>query len=402
MLESINDIGQGHVFPPESDRGRVEAIRANRKLYNNDFSPLNVDVESDTQLKKINWFRRACTFYSEFLYGNKPSVALEGNTRFDALYASAIQSILNCMFYANIDLLRYGVGCVAASPFDPLRLCVYEPDSWFIVRDMEENITADILAYTMNPGVFGNQRFAKITYSYEGDKTTVNYQVFKSNHDGVGELLLSQSYPDRTGRQVLPFFSGYAQPDQGTSMYDDMRPSVAEIVALLSRLSNTLKRNLRPHLYGPDNMLSRDESGKASLDIKGMFLPLQDGDQVPGYLQWDSKIEAIDKDYNYHLDSVFFMTGLSRTLFEPGFGSGTISGSSLQRFLIPFVAKLNTMREANRLEIIELLMLLNRNRATLGLEIVSLDPMNVNIEWPYEQLFMDTEQGQANGNETRE
>ena len=28
-------------------------------------------------------------------------------------------------------------------------------------------------------------------------------------------------------------------------------------------------------------MLSRDESGKASLDIKGMFLPLQDGDQNP-------------------------------------------------------------------------------------------------------------------------
>ena len=94
------------------------------------------------------------------------------------------------------------------------------------------------------------------------------------------------------------------------------------------------------------------------------------------------------------------MTGLSRVLFEPQFGSGTISGSSLQRFLIPFVSKLNTMRESNRLEIIELLMLLNRNRATLGLEVVSLDPMNINIEWGYEALFMDEEQEQANGNET--
>ena len=395
MLEHISDIGQGKIFPPESDRPRVEGIRANRKLFNNDFSPLNIDVESDTALKKVNWFRRVCTFYSEFLYGNKPTVTLSGNTRFDALYAASIQSILSCMFYANIDLLRFGVGCVAASPFDPLQLCVYEPDSWFIVRDMEENVVADILAYTMNPGVFGNQRFARIVYAYEGTRTRVNYQVFKSNHDGVGELILSQSYPDRTGRQVLPFFNGYAQPDQGTSMYEDMKPSVGEIVALLSRLSNTLKRNLRPHLYGPDNMLHRDESGKASLDIKGMFLPLQDGDQIPGYLQWDSKIEAIDKDYNYHLDSVFFMTGLSRTLFEPGFGSGTISGSSLQRFLIPFVAKLNTMREANRLEIIELLMLLNRNRATQGLEVVSLDPMNIEIEWPYESLFMDEDQNNA-------
>ena len=145
------------------------------------------------------------------------------------------------MFYSNIDHLRYGAGVVAASPFDPLRLCVYEPDSWYLVRDMQENIVADILAYSMSPHTFGNGRFAKITYAYEGDKTTVNYQVYKSNHDGIGELLLSQDYPDRTGRQVLPFFNGYAQPDQGTSMYDDMRPSVGEIVSLLSRLSNTIK-----------------------------------------------------------------------------------------------------------------------------------------------------------------
>ena len=402
MLESVNDISSSKVFPPESDRARVEGIRANRKLYNNDFSPLNVDIESDTVLKKVNWFRRTATFYSEFLYGNRPTVTLEGNERFSTLYAASIQNILSCMFYANIDHLRYGTGVVAASPFDPLNLCVYEADAFFIVRDMQENVIADILAYTMNPQVFGNQRFAKITYAYEGDKTTVNYQVFKSNHDGIGELILSQSYPDRVGRQCLPFFNGYAQPDQGISMFEDMKTSVGEIVALLSRLSNTIKRNLRPHLAGPDGMLAVDEvTGKRTLDVRGQFLPLQDGDQKPFYLQWDSKIEAVDKDYQYHLDHVFMMTGLSRVLFEPQFGSGTISGSSLQRFLIPFVSKLNTMREANRLEIIELLMLLNRNRATLGLEVVSLDPMNIKIEWPYEALFMDEEQEQANGNENR-
>ena len=268
----------------------MEGIRANRKLYNNDFSPLNVDIESDTVLKKVNWFRRTATFYSEFLYGNRPTVTLEGNERFSTLYAASIQNILSCMFYANIDHLRYGTGVVAASPFDPVNLCVYEADSWFVVRDMEENITADLLCYTMNPHVFGNQRFAKITYSYEGDRTSVLYQVYKSNHDGIGELLLSQDYPDRTGRQVLPFMNGYAQPDQGTSMYEDMKTSVGEIVALLSRLSNTIKRNLRPHLYGPDAMLTLDASGKRTLDIKGQYLPLQDGDQIPGYLQWDSKI----------------------------------------------------------------------------------------------------------------
>ena len=63
-------------------------------------------------------------------------------------------------------------------------------------------------------------------------------------------------------------------------------------------------------------------------------------------------------------------------------------GSSLQRFLIPFVSKVkHHERKQHRLEIIELLMLLNRNRSTLGLEVVSLDPMNIEIEWPYEALF---------------
>ena len=266
-------------------------------------------------------------------------------------------------------------------------------------RDFEENIVADILAYTRNPHVFGNQRFVKITYAYEGDKTTVNYEVFKSNHDGIGELILSQAYPDRTGRQVLPFFNGYAMPDGGVSMFEDMKVSVAEIATVLSRLSKTIQLNLRPSLYGPDGMLATDDvTGKRILDRKGQFLPMHEGDQIPGYLQWDSKEEAVDKDYNYHLDHVFMMSGLSRVLFEPGFGSGTISASSLGRFLLPFLAKLNVMREANRLEIIELLLLLNRNRATLGQEIVSLDPQNVKITWPYEALFQDPEQEQANDN----
>ena len=55
-----------------------------------------------------------------------------------------------------------------------------------------------------------------------------------------------------------------------------------------------------------------DVTGKRTLDIKGQFLPLT---------RWRPnsvvicngilKYEAVDKDYQYHLDHVFMMTGLS-------------------------------------------------------------------------------------------
>ena len=75
--------------------------------------------------------------------------------------------------------------------------------------------------------------------------------------------------------------------------------------------------------------------GNEPLMSKGSSYPCRTATKSQAYLQWDSKIEAVDKDYQYHLDHVFMMTGLSRVLFEPQFGSGTISGIILTTIFDP-------------------------------------------------------------------
>ena len=186
----------------------------------------------------------------------------------------------------------------------------------------------------------------------------------------------------RWGRQVIELKLN----PQRRSSFEDIKSSVGEISRTMTTLGRSIYRNGRPHLVGPESLLSVDDAGNLILDKDGQYLGLQPGDPPPEYLQWDSGLEAVGEDIRMHTENVFAMTGLSQVLFEPDGTLGQASGVALRRLLIPFVSKVNRLKEINSAAIEDVMAMINRNRSS---DVFDFDPRRMNITYPFDTLFAD-------------
>ena len=164
------------------------------------------------------------------------------------------------------------------------------------------------------------------------------------------------------GRHTFRLFHGYHDTERGVSLslFDDIWENVNEITDILGLLSQNIKRNSWPHLFGSDGLLQQQMDGSVELDVQGEFLP--------GYLQWDSQVEAIQIDLYFHFKTIFAMTGLPLTFFDTGVRTGVLTGVALHRLFMPFLSKAYTLQQVFHRAIVDLLVLWNSNRAANGEE----------------------------------
>ena len=402
-LSSFNDMSKGKSLIPDTEMSRINYITANRRLFNGDFRELgieDVDAEGNYGLK-LNWFKRVATFYPEFMMADNPDVLVEGNERFQEYIENIGTDMFMVLQKVNVDVLRFGLGIVATHPNDPLVFQRFEPDAHYEVADSLGNLLGDIVIRVRgagvgggaNPGVgagayplgvlsFRNAVVDIYKYPIDGGPT---WEVFRFDGNSLGERLHSQDLPERTGRQVVPI----AFTIDSTSLFDDMKGSMGEISRAATALSKTIRRNSNPHLYGPNTMLVTESGDSVALDSDGMFLPLQQGDESPGYLQWDSSLESVTQDISMHIDNALFMSGLTSSLFSSSLTGGVVTGVALRRLLLPFVARLDSLANHNREAILNLLELHNNNRMTQGDEVFSWERRDITVDWKYEEVFRD-------------
>ena len=378
-LNGVGDIGQAKPFPPDSQSARVNYIRRNRRLWQGDFDALRVgSIDEGIVGLKLNWFRRLTTFYPQFLLGEQPIITTD-NERFNEYIRGIERHLWRIIQCANMDSIRYGYGVVASHPEAPPALWTVEPDHHFVVVDDLGNPTHDLLLRVR--GYDTDQRLDIYVYDMEGN---VERRVHAYNAGAVGGRLRTITLPSRAAvRQV---FELPLNP-QRASMFDDIAGNIGEMSRASTSLARSVRRNAHPHLYGPDGLIRADASGNSVLDVEGMFLPLQQGDQTPGYLQWDSKLDAVNADFRINFDNMLSMTGLTRVLFEPEALTGVASGTALRRLLLTFVATLNDMKEENNVLVESILAVINENNAARGMEL--FDYSDVSIEYPYERIFED-------------
>ena len=394
-LQSINDIGPGKTLAPNSETARLQTINANRRLYNRDFAALRVpNIDDGIPGLKVNWFRRIARFYPEFVFGETPVVTVAGNERLTALLADMGKRLWSAISRANRDRIRFGYGVVASHPTDPSLIWDVDPASHYEVVDTLGDVEADLILRE-RPNSDGQNGHLDI-YVYPVDDGPAERRVHRFASGIVGERVATIPLPPRAGRQVaiLP------EAGERLSVYDDIAESVGEISRTMTSLATTIRRNLRPHLYGPEGILSVDDNGDFVVDPDGMFLPLPDGEsRPPGYLQWDAKLDAVQYDVKQHTDIILAMTGLSRVLFEPESKTGVTSGVALRRLLLPFVARLNTMRVENDCFLESVLAIIVRNIAANGGEIYTYEPRDIAIRYGYESIFTDDAGNPNNGGE---
>ena len=340
------------------------------------------DIDAGVPGLKINWFRRIARFFPEFVFGETPVATVAGNARLTLLLADMGKRLWAAISAANVDRLRFGYGIVASHPADATALWCVDPESHYEVVDELGDVTADLILRE-RPNSDGLNGYIDIyVYPVAGPSER---RVYRFASGIVGERTATIPLPPRAGRQVALL------PDTGErlSVYGDIKGSVGEISRSLTSLATTVRRNSRPHLYGPEGMLEIGSDGKAIINPEGMFLPLLDESRPPSYLQWDSKIEAVQYDVKAHTDTVLAMTGLSRVLFEPESKTGVTSGVALRRLLLPFAARLAAMKTENDCLFENALALIVRNTVANGGEAYSYHARDIDVAYAFEKLFSD-------------
>ena len=381
-LSSFEDIGEKKPLNPETEMSRLNYVEKQRKLFNGNFIELALDPIS-TQIPGIstNWFRRIATFYPEFMFSELPEVSIENNERFTQYLRGLLPSFLKELQFANVNMLRFGQGVVCTNPFDPLYFMHVDTDYHYEVQKTSGEIVGDIIINIRNKTT-SNAIIDIIKYPIEGKAT---WDIHRYEGNNVGPKIASIEIPDRSGRQVVTFYSTIDK----TSIFDDMKPHVSAMSRNLTNLGKTLRRNSRPHLYAPDSSIQTDENGNAVVNVDGMFIPMQEGDRPPGYLQWDSNIEAAQWDYDKNEQLALIMAGLNSAIFAPDMKTGVVSGIALRRVLLPFVSKLYHYTNANNTALVEMLNIHNNNRRTAGQEVFSFEAIQVLIKWAFEKLFSE-------------
>ena len=395
-LRSVEELIESGSLTPDSEVARIQAITANRRLYNGNPEALNIGtVDTGIPGVWVNWFRRVADFYPEFMFSSTPVVTIEGNERAQAFADSVNRQVWQAVQYAFVDVVRYGYGVITTHPTEPLAPWSVEPDSHYEITGVDGETVADLIVRVRSRNVSqdeqGRQRELEETtydknsvldiyvYSVDG---TVERRTYGYPASGPGPHLETVELPPRAaGRQVIEV----SVNPQRASMYDDIKNPVGEIGRALTTLARGVKRNGRPHLAGPDSMLEVDESGRAILNPDGQFLPVPEGSRNPEYIQWDSKLEPLRGDIDLNTETVFAMTGLSRFLFSSDNRQNIFrsSATSLRRLMIPFAAKIANMQTQAEDTYERLIDRLNRS----SVPVEEIKRESISIYWPFEELW---------------
>lgn len=386
MLKKSSDIGSKKSLTPNSELPRINYTIANRRLYNGDFRELGVvDIAQGIPGIAVNWFRRVSTFYPEFMFAQNIEVEIEGNERATEAISHDLHLWNDVLQDANRDMLRYGVGVISTHPEDPTSFTSWERDAHYEVQLQNGVINEDIFVDVMGE-VTDNERLANV-YRMRDDGDS-KWEQYRWEGGNLGNLVNTYPIPGRSPlRQAILLEHTYDR----RSIFDDIKHPIGQMSRSATALGKMIHRNSNPHLFGPDTMLARDGTGKVAIDREGMFLPMQQGDPTPGYLQWDSNITAMQWGYSQNELLIYAFTGLSNLLFNSNVQTGALSGISLRRTLIPFISKLDHYGRKNLEAIRDMVMLFNANRAYVGQEVFAFEPDDINITLFYDRVFRDAE-----------
>ena len=377
-------IKKNSTLPPDIEQDRVNKIIKDRRLYNGNFGEMGVDaVNSRIPALNTNWFRRVSLFFPEFMLADRPEVIIDGNERYTELLENMEANIFLNLQESNRCMLAYGEGIIASHPMNPLEFVYFEPDLHYEVVDENGVIVGDILIRDRRTSVTENGEVDVITYMIDGKN---KWQVFSAPATGnLGELKRTVPMPKRMGRQVVSLTANAAK----RSIFDDMKPFIGEMSRVITTLSRTILRNGRPHLVVPENTLKVNDNGTVEVDVEGMVLFVQSGDNDPMYLQWDPNIEAVQWQFENSEKSMMAMAALSPLLFDPEMSIGSTTGTALKRLMIPFYARLQHLSRVNETAIEEMLQMNNLNRSVNGEEVFSFEPRDIEVVWGYDELFAD-------------
>jgi len=398
-LKSIDQLGAGGSLLPETEASRLAKIARYRQWYEGRFATPTKQAsfggkEDPLLIVRFNWFRRVARFYPEFMLSETPVTVVEERERLTDWIADRADHVWEQLTEANVDAIRYGYGVLVSHPQDPRLPWSVSPTDHFEVHDNLGEVTGD--------AVLRKRGDLLDVYWYPVDGQAER-RIHKLDGIAIGELLKTEVLDPRAGRQAVFFTVTPAME----SWYDDISDSIIALTKAVNRLGRAVARNMDPHMYGPANPTGAggtvfaglqgvpiyDQAGepiRGPLSGKGSkYIGVPDGQQAPGFLQWDPKIQAYESIVEAYENDIYRSTGLSRMLFDPEMSSGNVTGVALRRLMMPFVARVMHLRTRNTRAFRSLLQMLVRNNRAAGGELFEWTVRELSIDYRFDDIFQD-------------
>lgn len=153
----------------------------------------------------------------------------------------------------------------------------------------------------------------------------------------------------RTGIAKIPLFHiPYKTIDDtwsGISNIEKVESLLSAINDRLAQIDYILWKHSDPNAYGPPAGIDEIRSG-------GRYIPVEEGDVVPGYMEWNSQLEAAFKELDRLIGMVFAVTETPQWIFgstitemdSGGTGTSHTDGAAIKARFQPILSKVKRIR----------------------------------------------------------
>lgn len=373
MIKNVSELLKAPGLVPRSESSRLADIRRNRRLLNGDFSQLETDFP-------VNLFSRVACFYPALLFSETPEITVPDYPRFEAFFEETQDELLKQLLVASGDMISFGAGILATSPYSNFVFESFSPDNHFEIEDeLTGQVTGDILIRVR--GTHPDQKVDVYHYPHSGG---ASWNVYSFSGGSVGELLGSVEIPDRQGPQVIVMESGEG------SIFSDMKSHVGALSNTLEQLGEIVENNASPNIVSSSGTFDENDSGKVELAKKGQHISVEEGDISPYFLSYSGPSQISEKVLEVNERMALSAASLSSLLFDPSQSASNLSGRALKRLLINTILKARFYSRINTRAIQSAAMILNENLRNSGEEFFpTMRKRDVEVVWTYESIFED-------------
>ena len=338
--------------------------------------------------RRINWFRRLAHAYPELLFSDRATIVIEGNEALTELIP--VNAIFSAFYHASIDLIRHGTGVVYLPAASQGSISSVSPTQWYPVYDeFFDNHIGDVVVRIIGNHTKEKDRRAVVDFYIAGEQP--RRTVFRVSGSNFGALVTEENYDLPADVTYIESITAGENIDgYGESFYPDIVDAVKEMGSELTILSRNISQNSDPSLYGPDGAVSVNAAGEYVVEDGAKYIPVEPGQSPPGFLTWDSEVQAITGSYKLNEELVYVFSGLPRGLYDPSVVSGNTTGSALRRALIPLIARLSLIGRNNEAAIVSIL----RNYFALTGVTANYSDSDVNVEFGYEFILGDVNEAE--------
>lgn len=380
MLTNLDWLNKGQVYPPVSEKERIEQYKVNEKLFLTKHAEVwKTDFDKiSTRLRKKKYNVEAVFNYqqmlskktADFVCGESPTIESSGDT--DTLIKLLEKwGFFSRLYEAIIDISRYGN---SVQKIVGTRMTAVNPMHWFPIVDPTDlkYTKQHVIAYPSAPDKDNKMTQLYVEIHDIGKMEVRNYN-FDADKSEIGELItypvaVEGGTPTKdtgiTDDFVIQVLTNVTHSGSvfGIDDYAIVNSIIAKIIWRLHCADSILDKHSEPSVSGPESALEYDEkTGMYFLNLGNYFKRRTNEDPDLKYMTWDGNLESNFKELELLFDQLYTLSELGQAFSEAAGGSAD-SGEALKlRMVSPRIkaARIVNLNKGNIKKLITLLARVN-------------------------------------------